>query len=399
VPRASPFVGLLFDLSRVGSLDRVVAPPYDTISPEQEHRLYRANPYNVVRLILARDEPDGVADPADRYARAARQFRRWEEAGVLVDSGRPAWFPYETRFTHQGERRRVRGLICQIELEPWGGSIIPHEATMASSVADRLNLLREVRANLSPVYALARGPSPPMADLLERVAASEPDRATTDDEGVEHRLWVLEDAPGVASWLANDQLLIADGHHRYSVALAYREEMRAAHGPGPWDHMMMLVVDAASEDPPVLPIHRVLMDGSATAHGRAAAHGRATASGPPVRDLAEILALIRDDDLTFGTASREDGGVVHRVGSLTGPPPTVCALHDQVLGQASVTFQPDAAAAEAAVLRGEAETAYFLPPTRVDRIRSVIERGERLPQKSTYFWPKPRTGMVIRPLR
>jgi len=370
----------------VGSLDGVVAPPYDTISPAQEHRLYRASPYNVVRLILAREERDSP-DPAHRYAQAARELRRWEAEGILVDTGRPAWFPYEMRFTYQGERRRVRGLICQIELEPWGGSIIPHEGTMAASVADRLNLLRAVQANLSPVYALARGPSPPMAELLDQISASEPDRTTTDEEGVEHRLWVVDDAPKVAAWLGGEQLLIADGHHRYSVALAYRDGMRATHGPGPWDHMMMLVVDAASEDPPVLPIHRIL-----TA-------GHATVPGPAVRDLAEVLALIRDDDLTFGTASRENGGVVHRVGALRGAPPTVCALHDQILGGASLTFQPDAAAAEAAVRRGEAEAAFFLPPTRVERIRSVIERGERLPQKSTYFWPKPRTGMVIRPFR
>ncbi len=370
----------------MGSLDGVVAPPYDTISPQQQHRLYQASPYNVVRLILAREDT-GTPDSSTRYAAAARDLRRWEDEGVLVQTGRPAWFPYEMRFSYQGRPRRVRGVICQVELEPWGGSIIPHEATMADSVADRLSLLRHVQANLSPVYSLARGPSRPMAELLDHVMASEPDRMTTDEEGVQHRLWIVEDAPEIAAWLSAEQLLIADGHHRYSVALAYREEMRAQHGPGPWDHMMMLVVDAGSEDPPVLPIHRVLVE------------GHAAPEGSPVHDLAEILALIRDDDLTFGTASRENGGVVHRVGSLQGPPPTVYALHDQVLGGSKVRFLPDAAAAEAAVLRGEAPAAFFLPPTRVERIRSVIERGERLPQKSTYFWPKPRTGMVFRPLR
>jgi uncharacterized protein (DUF1015 family) len=395
VPRVSPFTGLLFDASRVGSLDATVAPPYDTISPEQERRLHDASPYNVVRLILARhrsgdgshDGREGPDEAREGYATAARLLHRWEEEGVLVPTPRPAWYPYEMRFTYQGQPRRVRGIICQVELEPWGGSIIPHEATLASSIADRLALLREVRANLSPVYTLARGPFRPMADLLEEVAASPPDRAITDDEGVEHRMWVLEDAQEVATWLAGEQLLIADGHHRYSVALAHRDEMRANHGPGPWDRMMMLVVDGGHEDPPVLPIHRVLVD------------GHARPDGPPVRDLAEILASIRDDDLTYGTASRENGSTVHRVGSLRGAPPTVCALHDQVLGGAKVRFLPDAAAAEAAVLRGGAPAAFFLPPTRVDRIRSVIERGERLPQKSTYFWPKPRTGMVIRPLR
>jgi hypothetical protein len=150
---------------------------------------------------------------------------------------------------------------------------------------------------------------------------------------------------------------------------------------------MMLVVDAASQDPPVLPIHRVVLDGNAPLEGT------------PVRDLAEVLASLSDDDLTYGTAAREPDGITHRVAALKGDPPTVWALHEQVLRDARLRFVPDAAVAEDLVRSGQAQAAYFLPPTRVDRIRSVIERGERLPQKSTYFWPKPRTGVVIRPLR
>jgi uncharacterized protein (DUF1015 family) len=277
-------------------------------------------------------------------------------------------------------------LICQVALEPWGGSIVPHEETLPAPFEDRLSLLRAVRANLSPVYALYHGPSDALAALFDVLDGDEADRTIVDDDGVEHRMWVLEDEPAISSWLGDEELLIADGHHRYAVALAFREEMRAREGPGPWDQMMMLLVDAATEDPPVLPIHRVLLEGAGPDDGTA------------VRDLAEVLAAIRDDDLTYGTAAMERGEIAHRVASLKGDPPTVCALHEQVLTDGPLRFVPDAAVAEELVRSGRGVAAFFLPPTRVDRIRTVIRRGDRLPQKSTYFWPKPRTGMVIRPL-
>jgi uncharacterized protein (DUF1015 family) len=228
-----------------------------------------------------------------------------------------------------------------------------------------------------------------MAGLLEEVATRSQPRATvTDEAGVEHRMWELEDGVEIASSLEGDELLIADGHHRYAVALVFRDELHAEHGPGPWDRMMMFIVDAATEDPPVLPIHRVLLSGHPLARGRL------------VRDLAEVLSEVHDDDLTYGSVVVEEGRAIHRVEELTGQPPTVCALHDQVLADADdrLGFVPDAVQAEESVRTGRAVAAFFLPPTRVERIRSVIDEGRRLPQKSTYFWPKPRTGFVIRSL-
>jgi uncharacterized protein (DUF1015 family) len=385
VPKVSPFTGLLFDQARVGPLERVTAPPYDMITASEERRFHAASPYNVVRLILG--TPSGDDREADgQYTRAASSFRRWREEGILVPTPGPAWFPYELRFWLQGEPRRVRGVVCAVELEPWGGSVIPHERTLDAPIRDRLALLRSVQANLSAVYAVFPGPCPPFGNLLEEVSSTPPSREATDEEGVTHRLWVLQDGSSIPEWLRDETLLIADGHHRYATALAYQEEMRSRHGSGPWDRMMMLVVDAGAEDPPVLPIHRVV--------GR----GRVEARGARVRDLGEVLATVRDDDLTYGMAIREDGDVIHRVARLTGQPPTVCALHDEVLTGLELRYTPDAVAAEEAVRTGAAPAAFFLPPTRFERIRAVIEGGGRLPEKSTYFWPKPRTGMVLRPL-
>ena len=349
--------------------------------------LHALSPYNVVRLILGRDEPRDD-ETHNKYTRASDRFRAWREEAVMIPTKQPAWFPYEMRFRFQGEQRRVRGLICEVELEPWGGSIVPHERTMTAPVQDRLALLRRVRANLSPVYALSRGPRRELADLLDDVVSGpEPVAAVSDEDGVDHRMWVLDDGPDIPGWLAPEQLLIADGHHRYTVALAFRDEMRAEHGPGPWDRMMMFVVDAGTEDPPVLPIHRVLLQGDVAPDGRR------------VHDLAEVLSSLRDDDLGYGTVTLEDDRAIHRVSELRGEPPTVCELHEQVLAgvDANLRFVPDAVAAEEAVRSGEARAAFFLPPTRVERIRGMIDRHRRLPQKSTYFWPKPRTGFVIRP--
>jgi uncharacterized protein (DUF1015 family) len=401
MPRVSPFTGLVFDESVVGPLGPVTAPPYDSISAEHERRLHSASPHNVVRLILGRDKP-GDDHLSNKYTRAADLLRAWRDEGALRTTPHPSWFLYEMRFTFQGRPRRIRGVLVEVEIEALGGSIVPHERTLPGPVDDRMRLLRAVRANLSAVYALYRGPQPSVDAAFEEAASARAaDMAISDDQGVEHRLWVVP-APGdgsdepprmgdghpagsIGEALSRERLLIADGHHRYAVAQAFRELMRSDAGPGPWDGMMMLLVDATTEDPPVLPIHRVLL------------RGNVPMVGNRVRDLAEVLATVDDDKLLYGAATRQSEGIVHRIAQLDGVPPTVCALHEQVLEGADLRFQPDAAAAEEAVRLGEAPAAFFLPPTRVERIRAVIERGGTLPQKSTYFWPKPRTGMVIRP--
>ena len=385
-----------------GPLDLVTAPPYDSISAEHERRLHSASPHNVVRLILGRDER-GDDDQRNKYTRASSLLSEWRADGALRETDGPSWFLYEVRFAFQGADRRVRGVIAAVDVEPMGGGVVPHERTLPGPVEDRMRLLKAVRANLSPVYALWRGPTPKLTEVFKEVAGVRPpDRAVTDEQGVEHRLWILPSAAArgepAAPWdriqdaLADERFLIADGHHRYSVAQAFREQMRADHGPGPWDRMMMLLVDAATEDPPVLPIHRVVLNGS----------GASGTSGEPaghrVRDLAEVLAAVDDDELVYGSATREGPELVHRVGRLEGEPPAVYELHQQVVAGANLRFMPDAVAAEEAVRHGESSAAYFLPPTHVGRIRAVIERGDTLPEKSTYFWPKPRTGMVIRPI-
>jgi uncharacterized protein (DUF1015 family) len=390
---ARPFVGLLYDVAIAGSIETLTSPPYDVISPQEQERLHRAGPYNMVRLVLGRDHPAGLGR-GDKYTKAASLLRSWRDDGVLKATPVPSVFPYEFDFRLGGIRRRVRGIILEVDLEPWGGSIVPHERTMPGPMHDRLALLRAVRANLSAVYMVMAGQpaSDPVTAFLDGATSSPPLFELTDESGTRHRLWAV---PGpldqISQALREHPLLIADGHHRYSVALAYRDEMRARFGPGPWDAIMALVVDAGAEDPPVLPIHRLLVGDD-----------RPKPTGDRVMDLAEILATVDDDALTYGVVTSEDGEIVHRVAALAGQPPTVCALHDQILDRLTapgLRFVADAATVEADIRAGGGSAAFILPATRVDRVWSVVREGRRLPQKSTYFWPKPRTGLVMRSLQ
>jgi len=379
----------LYDPARAGPLKLLTTPPYDAITPADQERFYRASPHNVVRLILGRREP-GDDGSANQYTRASVFLRSWIDEGVLVGTGVPRVYPYEMAFRLEDADRVVRGVVAEVALEPWGGSIVPHERTFAPVIRDRLRLLQAVQTNLSMPFVVYRHPASAITAFLERTADVPPAREMVDEAGTRHRLWASDEGEAiVAEALQDTELLIADGHHRYAVALEYREEMRAAHGPGPWDAMMMLLVDAAAERPPVLPLHRVVA-GPAPAP-----------TGKRVRDLAEVLASIRDDPPSYGTVARDDGALAYRVSPLEASPPTVEALHRTVLGRTpleAIRFVPDAALAANMVADGSAAAAYLLPPTTVDRIWEVVAAGRRLPPKSTSFWPKPRTGMLLRPL-
>jgi uncharacterized protein (DUF1015 family) len=384
MPRVFPFEALIYDTTVAGPLDRVTTPPYDVIS-EVRRRGYLSRPYNIGRIDLATADDD-TRITEDRYEQAGVLLRRWIDEGALVRVP-TAFHAYEMRF---GPTDRVRGILCAMELEDWGGAVLPHERTMEGPVEDRLRLLRATNTQLSPVYGTVAGPCPSLADLLDEVTAAPPDSETFDAEGVAHRRWTIVSEAPIGSWLAEEPVLIADGHHRYTTALAFRDEMRATAGAGPWDRLLTFVVDAGSERLSVRPFHRIQLSGSAPD------------AGVRVDDLDTALADLSDDELRVGIARRTDRGVELRVATLTGEPPAVRALHDGLLDAIAsadaLRFTPDASEAFEAVRSGNAVAAYLLPPTTPDRIRKVVERGERLPQKSTYFWPKPRTGMVLMPL-
>ena len=433
---------------RYAAADQLAAlatPPYDVIAPEAQARYYARHPDNIIRLELGRDEPGDDA-LNNRYTRAAATFAAWRLRGVLRQDT-PALYLYEQRFTWDGRAYRRLSLLARVRLEPWeAGVILPHERTLAKPKDDRLKLLRACAANLSPLMALYDDPEQELAPLLQPSLSQPPDADFTDEAGERHRLWALRDealAPSVAAFFAPRPLYMADGHHRYETALAYRDEQAALRkGDLPTDDAarFTLMALAAVEDPGllVLPTHRILRDldpaavaalpslldhhftveplaapadaPAALARLAEAQHAGATAfiaAGPRETLLLRLRPAGRTAMDHANGEDGDDGDAADAWRRLD-----LAVLHELVLRQAlgitgamvragqHINYTRDAAAALTAA-RADATggtLALLVNATPPSAIRDVARAGGRMPQKSTYFYPKLITGLVINPL-
>ena len=424
-------------------LAELVTPPYDVISAEAQSRYYARHPHNIIRLELGREEP-GDDDLNNKYTRAAQTFAEWRLRGVMRQD-EPALYLYEQRFSVAGATYRRVTLVARVRLEPWeAGVILPHERTLSKPKADRLLLMRACAATLSPIMALYDDPAGELATHFETILASPPEASFTDESDEGHRLWAMRDEQflmSIAEFFKARQIYIADGHHRYETALTYRDEVAAQRkeplAPGDPVNFTLMAL-AAIEDPNlvVLPTHRLLrgldsarlgalersladdfdverLDPSASASQLLVALDRAELEGErcsfalALPDRRLLLRLRPEgraamSDLTGENANRSDAWR-----SLD-----LAILHERVLHHALgvtddavrageyVTYTRDAEEALAAVESGRdgAMLAALVAPTPPSAIREVARAGDRMPQKSTYFYPKLITGMVINPL-
>jgi len=434
-----PFPGIRY--AAPADLAALVTPPYDVISPEAQARYYERDPHNIIRLELGRDEP-GDDDLNNRYTRAAATFAEWRLHGVLAQDA-PALYLYEQRFTAAGREHTRTALMARVRLEPWeAGVVLPHERTLAKPKDDRLKLLRATAANLSPIMALYDDPAAELATLLAPLREAPPAADLTDEAGEGHRLWQSADpalAERVAAFFQDRQLYIADGHHRYETALTYRDEQRAlrreldADDPANFTFMAL----AAVEDPGlvVLPTHRILTGLDPL---RVAELGE---FGSHFFDITPLDTEAVDDTLAALAAAGRGGRpafvVVGPNGMLTfrlsdagraamaqlpagedvGSSDAwraldLAALHELILRRGlgvtpeqvrageHVSYTRSAEAALDAVRARPDGTvlAVLVNPTPPAAIRDVARAGDRMPQKSTYFYPKLITGLVINPV-
>jgi uncharacterized protein (DUF1015 family) len=417
---AAPFRGLRFDPAVVGDHAQVTAPPYDVISAEARDTYEAMSPYNVVRLILARPAEEGappVRDGTSDYRHVADLLARWLAEGVLRRDNSPCLYIYEELYQLRGARRVQRGVLASVALDDTGSWVVPHERTMATPVADRLRLLEATRANLSPIFGVYAADGGPAA-TLDDVTATEPALDCVDEAGVRHRLWAVADPERIAAWrerMAGQRVLIADGHHRYRTALAYREAMRAASGgPGPWDEHLMFLVDADLHGPAVLAIHRLLadIDGAGVLAGLEGDFDAEPVGSPA--EAEQALARLPEDAVAFGLygggrswllTARDPAGLAAEAGR-DRRMLDVEVLHGPVLSkrlgvsdfEGRVVYESDLAAAVAAVDEGAAASLLILRPAPFATVAKIAAGGETLPQKTTYFYPKPRDGLVLRPL-
>jgi len=418
-----PLRALRYDQSKVDLAD-VVAPPYDVVTAPQRAALIRRCEYSIVRLEL----------PDDANAQAAATLmRQWVRDGVLARDDRPALWWHEQTFTApDGVDRARRGFFAAVRLSPYDeGRVHPHEHTHASVRAERLELMRATRANLSPILGVYDDPDGTAAGRLGSAAAVDPDMQATDFDGTVHRFWEVTDPAvigAVRDSMAEREILIADGHHRYETALAYRDERRAAEGDPegdrPYDFILMCLCNLRDEGLAIYPTHRVVMSHRDVDRRFLQAFSiRELPAGTPAAVVEAELNEVPIDTIAFAIwRGSEQPALIAELSdpsaAMLGMPGVPAAVRtidaavlealvlspllglegEQFLTTDGVRYLRGLDHATALVDSGEAGAAFLLRAPTVEQVQGVTASGSVMPQKSTYFFPKLWSGFLLNPL-
>lgn len=449
MPNISAFRGIRYDLGHVGSLSDVIAPPYDVIDPELQDELYKKHPANCVRLILNRDEP-GDDDNSNRYTRAAKFLKQWLQEKVLFVESDPAIYVYHQEFEEGGQTFTRRGFMCRTRLERFGeGDIHPHEETHGGAKADRLKLWKHCKANLSQIFGLYPDEENTAQNLLEAAIVGVTPLEATDHLGVKHRLWPVTDTEvitRVTAAMGGRPVYIADGHHRYETACNYRDELAESNGGSldsehPANFVLMMCVSMNDPGMLVLPTHRLFRGLPAmTAKQLIEKLGDSFTCTPAGEGPEEAISLweeieIEDDQATLALYTAEDErwtivrltkagrakmaeiasdqceawqglgvSILHKliVETLLGakdiPAPKYVRTLDEVPTglEEGDTAGRDLTGQEGS--GGRFELGALVMPATLEHIRAISNAGQRMPAKSTFFYPKLLSGLVLNPL-
>lgn len=428
--KVGPFKGIFYSQEKVEKLAEVTAPPYDVISAEAQHRYYERHPHNIIRLILGEEFPSD--NPKNnRYTRARECLEEWEREGVFVRDDRPSFYLYQQKYSFAGKERTINGLVSLVRLEELGSGILPHEKTMPKPKRDRLSLIRACQANLDQIFALYSDSQDRIKPIFEKsLAASRLVAETTDEDGVGHRIYRMsdEDSQKIVEILRDKALFLADGHHRYETALAYQEEKRRKFpdlDDQPYDYVMMMLVNLESENLTVSPNHRLLknlpISGSALQEKLANFFEIEKVENRVARKtLTDLLAKRGKNKHAFVLYSKDEGfflltlkdektaeKTINKQHSAEWKHLDVSILHSLILehilgftekeleGNKVISVTQDANKAIKLVDEGSYAGALFLNPTKISDIRTIASKGERMPQKSTYFYPKLLSGLIL----
>jgi uncharacterized protein (DUF1015 family) len=443
------FHGLRYDTAKVGSLSSVVAPPYDVITKEQQDALYARSEYNVVRLILNRG--DRLKDSETIYDQASQLFTTWRRSGVIKPEKDSVLYVYHQNFNYQGQAYNRRGFMARVRLEKFGeGKIYPHEETHSKAKEDRFRLNMACRANLSQIFGIFPDEENAVQNILESAVADQPPMQAIDDQGVEHKLWIVAD-PGVIAQVSQrmgpKSIYIADGHHRYETAcniqafVRQHEHIAVPQGSHPVDYVLMNLVSMHDPGMAILPTHRLFrgMDPLSSAElkeklgscfeyenmGQAASLAGEVWETIELEDRQSTLGFYCRKDQTWVLARLTASGekmmaeiapkqsahwrslgvsLLHRLVverlleyEKLPSPKYVHSILEVVEG---INFG-DASGRDATGQEGSGrpfELISLVMPATVQHVKSISEYGERMPAKSTYFYPKLLSGLVFNPL-
>jgi len=428
--RVRPFAAVRY--ANVGTdLTPVTAPPYDVVSPAERAALLEKDPHNVVALELA----DGPLDPevaGNRYETAANAWNAWRERNILTTEEQPALYVLEQRYALDGKPIRRKAVIAEVALEPFSaGVILPHERTLPKALGDRFELTRATGANFSQVFGLFEDAAGQTDALFQAVTTTRPDATAVDADGVESTLWVVTDPELISVFtttLADKPVFIADGHHRYTTALAYRylrrtqaEESGATVDADPaYDFVLMALVNMEDPDLVVLPTHRVAdaantLDAEAFLAALEPLFLSEQISPEDVLDSLDdngapaFIVKLRGDDRIMRLTLRADVDLERAIQVPRSPAwkhLDVAVLQELILDPL-LDIHPDRPesldrlrfvkdAQTALSMSADHDVVFLLRSTRMEQLRSVALAGETMPQKSTYFYPKLLSGLVMR---
>jgi uncharacterized protein (DUF1015 family) len=427
--KISPFRGLYYNSKKIDDLSLVATPPYDVISPDDERRYRERHPYNIIRIIL----PEGK-DGNDRYQEAARYLRLWEDEGILIRDKKPSFYPYQQIFeSPSGEMTERNGFIALGKLEALGpGGILPHEKTSPKPVEDRLRLTEACSANLSQVFALYSDPEGKIDGQLAMVWKTLPRYEFRDDAGVIHRFWQLSNQDIIShieNQMQNKTLIIADGHHRYTTALLYRDKMRAQYPSfsvrSPFEYTMLYFTPLEGRGLFILPTHRLVSSGvtfdrnifydnlnkyflmsdfifSEDEEKKMRSH------------FFKSLDEKRNDAYTFGLYLGGENRYIRcnlkkevKIKELLVEYPEALRELDVTLldgiilkkflkiSEENLVYLKERDEALEEVHRGRYAAAFLMNPPTVQQLKGVVNANEIMPRKTTFFYPKVATGLVL----
>lgn len=432
-----PFRMVHYGKEYEAEMDRLITPPYDVISPDQQDDFYRSHPLNMIRLVLGKQyQEDSDAD--NRYTRAASTLGRWLDQGVLVQDQTPSLAIYQMDFEMpEGGRATIDGIVALVKVDDYGlGKVLPHEKTFSGPKEDQLRLLRACQAHFTPIHALFDDDTREIMDSYGNFMDRAPFQETHDANGTIHRVWMLEDdevVTRIIRLMQDKSIFIADGHHRYETSRAYKQEILASGSidlKSGHEYVMMYLTAMSHPGLTILPAHRMIkgirdfdverllvalepffeieqlcysngdiqkavqliMDRLRLSSGTGGEFGMAASGDPYLRllklkDLKSLDALI---DARIPSSLRALDVTILReliLGSALGLQPNTA--------EGRIEYAPLAKEALEKVSKAEVQISFILNPTRVDQMRAAAELGHQLPHKSTYFYPKLSSGMVM----
>ncbi|MDD5072740.1 MAG: DUF1015 domain-containing protein [Candidatus Omnitrophica bacterium] len=419
-----PFRGYRYDPKTVGILSKAITPPYDVINKEQQASYYKNHPYNFIRLDLGKTFPKDN-NRNNRYARAGDFLEEWIDKGILVRDPRESVYIYDQEYADGGRKRHRLGFISLARLEEdRTKGFLPHERTFRGPKLDRLNLMKETGANLSPIFSIVIDENKKVMNILRDFIKKNRPAVDVRFEGTRNRIWLMSEAAAIRKLqrsVKSKRALIADGHHRYEVSLEYRDYMRShgkAAGPAALDYVMMYFATSDPSGLTILPTHRMVEGLPAGSFRKNIDKIKKFFDIIHLDGKEKMFAMMKADRkhtigvylggrdyLCLSLKRRDAGGLIKSANSDYWKNLDVVVLHrlvfDKALGirgkeaERRISFTRDPRAALEWAAPGKGRAAFFLSPPALDEIKNIVKRQERMPHKTTYFYPKPPSGLVI----